>query len=400
MSWDSRRCSLDMPIPKAPDENSSLPTTDEDTVRDGSQEVPVTGRWCTGTRLLVAATAAWTMFFVLHILFTGRWWPWLVVEATPPLTAVAAPLLLLVVVPLARPVRSRLATMLVLLLLAGAYLADFGAGWTGAAAHNPQGTAVKVFAWSTDYWQMSDDKDAFYAFLRRQGADVYLLQEYLYWKGDQPIRIDDSARLRAEFPGYRLAVQGELLTLSRLPIVAAEHQRVPSTGTDWYWKATKVQRTDIQVGGRTVSFYNVHLPVPFRVGDNPLSSRFYRFLKGQGAWRIRELRKLRTDLTRNPHPAVVAGDFNSPWMKLSTLGAGTRGHSPTGSLLPARSWPISDYPLPRLWRLDWLYTSRGLVVSRYHFRDGGEAFSDHLGQEIRVVVPNETPSARPLFHRQ
>src|SRR4029079_17566395 len=117
--------------------------------------------------------------------------------------------------------------------------------WTGRAHADPAGTAVKVFAWSTDYWQMSDDQRAFYAFLRQQDADVYLLQEYLYWKGDDdPIRIDDSARLRAEFPGYQLVVDGELLTLSRLPVVATHHQRFPATGTDWYWKGTKFQRTD------------------------------------------------------------------------------------------------------------------------------------------------------------
>lgn len=377
--------------------NATAGAATADTVRDGPRGRPAAGRWCTGTRLLVAATAAWTVFLVLHVLFTGRWWPWLIVEATPPLTLMAVPLLLLVLVPLARPVRRWLAPVLVLLLLTGAQLAGYGPAWTGTAAGGPRGTAVKVFAWSTDYWRQSDDKDAFYAFLRRQHADVYLLQEYLYWKGeDQPIRIDDSARLRAQFPGYRLSVDGELLTLSRLPIVAAHHQRVSDAGTDWYWKGAKNQRTDIRVGGRTVSFYNVHLPVPFRIHGSPLSGRFYRFLKGQSTWRLRELRRLRTDLAATPHPAVVAGDFNSPWMELSSPGGGSRAHRPKGAVLPARSWPVSDYPLPRLWRLDWLYTTGGLSVPSYHF-GGGEAFSDHAAQQIRVVVPDETLSA-PSTH--
>jgi endonuclease/exonuclease/phosphatase family metal-dependent hydrolase len=327
------------------------------------------------------------MFLVLHILFTGRWWPWLIFEATPPLTMVTVPLLLLVVVPLARPVRRWLSVVLVLLLLVGAYLAGYGPGWTGTATGSPRGTAVKVFAWSTDYWQMSDDKDAFYAFLRRQNADVYLLQEYLYWKG-QPIRIDDSARLRAEFPDHQLSVDGELLTLSRLPIIAEHHQRVPSTGTDWYWKGTKAQRTDIRVGGRTVSFYNVHLPVPFRIDGNPFSGSFYQFLKEQSTWRLSELNKLRMDLTANPHPTVSAGDFNSPWMELSFLGAGTQVHSPTSSLSPPRTWSVSDdSALPRLWRLDWLFTTGGLAVSSYRLGNGGENLSDHAPQEFRVVVP-------------
>ena len=373
------------------------PTETPDIVRDDSHRRATTGRWCLGTRLLVAGTAAWTLFLVLHIAFTGRWWPWSVFAATPAPALIAVPLLLLVVTPLARPVRRRLSVVLVALLLAGAHLAGYGPGWTNGAAGDTRGTEVKVFAWSTDYWQMSDDKDAFYAFLRRQDADVYLLQEYLYWnegphrREDQPIRVDDSARLRAEFPGYRLSVEGELLTLSRLPVVADHHSRVPGTGTDWYWKGAKTQRTDLRVGGRTVSFYNVHLPVPFYIG-NPLSGRSYRFLKDHGVWWTGELRRLRADLAGNPPPAVVAGDFNTPWMKLSSLGAGAVTHSPAGSVLPPRSWPVSDYPLPRLWRLDWLFTTGDLAVPGYRF-GGGAAFSDHAAQEIRVVVPPPAGSA-------
>jgi endonuclease/exonuclease/phosphatase family metal-dependent hydrolase len=335
----------------------------------------------------VGATVLWAVLLVLHVLLAGRWWLWLVVEAVPPPVLVVVPLLLLAATPFARPVRRWLSAVLVVLLLAGAQLAGLFPGWPGGGDGTARGRTVKVFAWSTDYWQMSDDKEDFYAFLRRQDADVYLLQEYLYWEGDQPVRIDDTNRLHRELPGYRLSVEGELLTLSRLPVVAEHHRAVSGTGTDWYWKGAKTQRTDIRVGGRTVSFYNVHLPVPFRVGDNPLSGRFHRFLRDQYARRGQEVRALRSDLADNPHPAVVSGDFNSPWMgRVTRLGAGTRVHNPDGSPLSAFSWPVSDYPLPRLWRLDWLFTSGDLAVPGYRFH-GGETFSDHVGQEIRVVVP-------------
>ncbi|MPY49822.1 endonuclease/exonuclease/phosphatase family protein [Streptomyces acidicola] len=369
-------------------EPSALSDTDTGAGTDTGTGTRPRTRWCTGTRLLVGATAAWAVLLVLHVLLAGRWWPWLVAEAVPPLTLVAVPLLLLAVTPLARPVRRWLSAVLVVLLLAGAYLADLGPAW-GEGTDSARGTTVKVFAWSTDYWRMTDDTDDFYAFLRRQNADVYLLQEYLYWEGDQPVRIDDTARLRREFPGYSLSVEGELLTLSRLPVVAEHHRSVSGGGTDWYWKGSKTQRTDLRVDGRTVSFYNVHLPVPFRVGDNPLTGRFRGFLRDQYDRRERELRALRTDLADNPHPSVVAGDFNSPWMgRLLRLGAGSQAHRPEGSLLPALSWPVSDYPLPRLWRLDWLLTTGDLAVPAYRFH-GGEAFSDHVAQEIRVTVPDD-----------
>lgn len=338
----------------------------------------------------MAATVAWAVFLVLHVALAGQWWVWLVLEATPPVALVVVPVVLLAVTWFARLVRRKLAAVLVVLLLTGAYLAGYVPGWKGQAA-GVEGTGVKVFAWSTDYWRMSDDVDAFYDFLRRQDADVYLLQEYLYWEGDRPIRIDDTARLRAELPGYEASVDGELLTLTRLPIVATHHLPDPGTETGWYWQGRKSQRTDLRAGDRTISFYNVHLPVPFRIGDHPFSTRFYRFLHDQGTWRLRELDRLRADLAGNPHPAVVAGDFNSPWMELSPPGAGTRPHHPDGGRSSTPSWPVSDYPLPRLWRLDWLYTSGDLVVPGYRF-GGGEAFSDHAAQEIRILVP---PAVRP-----
>ncbi|MEW2121640.1 endonuclease/exonuclease/phosphatase family protein [Streptomyces sp. NPDC005474] len=372
-----------------PDQEPSLPPADG----PAGTASPPAGRRRRATRLLVAATAAWTFFLVLTVLLTGRWWPWYIVQNTPPLALVAVPLLLLLLllVPSARPVRLPLAAVLVVLLLAGAHLAGYGPGW-GTATANPPGTPVKVFVWSTRYWQMSDDKDAFYAFLRRQDSDVYLLQEYLYWQGDEPVRIDDSARLRTEFPGYRVSVEGELITLSRLPVVTAHHAPVSGGAYDWYWKGSKFQRTDIRVGGRTVSFYNVHLPVPFHLG-NPLKSSTYRALRDRGHWWTGELRKLRADLAANPHPAVVSGDFNSSWMKLSSLGAGTRLHSPDGSWLPPLSWPVSGFAYPRLWRLDWLFTNHDLAVSSDRF-GGGAEFSDHVAQEIRVVVPDRAPSAQ------
>ena len=53
-----------------------------------------------------------------------------------------------------------------LLWVAGGYLADFG--WADTSGSS-RGKEVKVFAWSADYWQMAaPNKDAFYAFLRRQ----------------------------------------------------------------------------------------------------------------------------------------------------------------------------------------------------------------------------------------
>lgn len=385
-----------MPAKRVPADSPSLPSADEEPVGNGPRELAVTGRWSRGTRVLVAATAAWAVFLVVHILLTGSWWPWVMFEVMPPLIMVAVPLLLLVFVPCVRPVRRWLSVILILLLLAGAYLAGYGRGWTGFPAGRPRGMVIKVFDWNTGYWEMEDDTAAFYAFLRRQDADVYLLQEHLYGirnntPYNQVLHVDDSARLHAVFPGYRIAFEGEFVTLSRLPIVTEHHQPVPSAGADWFWKGPKFQRTEIRVGGRTVSFYNVHLPAPLR-GGNPFSGGFYRRQEQQSIWRYENLRKLRTDLAGNPYPVVMAGDFNSPWTELYSFRPGTQAHSPPAPLSPPHTWPVSRFQLPTLWRLDWLYTVGDLAISNYHIA-GGETLSDHRAQRFRVVVPAGAPPA-------
>lgn len=373
---------------KARDDTRRTPSIDGETDPGDRRKSRSTDRRGKATRLIVAAAMAWTVFLALHLVFAGRWWPWSIFEMIPPLAAVVIPLLLLAAVPFARSVRTWLSPLLVLLLVLGAAVAGFGRGWTTTA--RSQGTAIKVFAWNADYWEMKDDETAFYAFLRKQRADIYLLQEHLYAIIKTPysevIRIDDSARLRAEFPGYRISVEGEFVTLSRLPIVAAYHQRFPNRGTDWFWKGWKFQRTDIRVGGRTVSFYNVHLPTPFLQG-NPLTEGFYRRQKSQSVWRLKELDLLRADLAANPHPIVMAGDFNSPWAEFYFPGTDLRVHSPTGSFVPSSTWQATDGPLPRLWRLDWLYTTNDLIIHGHRIGDGNEAFSDHAPQEFHVVVP-------------
>ncbi|MQS09309.1 endonuclease/exonuclease/phosphatase family protein [Streptomyces alkaliphilus] len=367
---------------------SGSPDPKADPTADGT---PTRTRWCAGTRLLVTAGALWTVFLALHLLLTDRWWRWLVVEATPPVAFLVIPLLLLAATPLARPVRRWLAPALLIHVLIGAHLTGYGPAWRGPDTAAAQGAAVgeeiTVFSWNADYWDMDDDPDAFHAYLREQDADVYLLQEYLHWEDEDPILIDDTERLREEFPEHEIVVEGELITLSRLPVVAVHHRSVPDRENAWYWEGRKTQRTDVLVGDTTLSLYNSHLPVPFRVGDNPLSERFHSFLANQFDWRTRELDWLREDLADNPHPALITGDFNSPWMgSLIDLGPGVRTHTPEGRLLPATTWPIADYPLPRLWRLDWLFTSGDLTLTGYRL-GGGAEFSDHRAQEIRLLVP-------------
>jgi endonuclease/exonuclease/phosphatase (EEP) superfamily protein YafD len=363
-----------------------MTSTEPSTVDSGPPLGALTGshrrvRWCLGTRLVVAATLAWTVFLVAHLLLAGHWWLWLLVEAMPPLTFLAVPLLLLAVAPLARPARRWLIAVLAVTLVIGAHLA--GINMRALAGTTPDSGAMKVFAWSTDIWDMADDPNHFFAYLRAQDADVYLLQEYLYWDNDA-ILVHDEARLRAEFPGYHIAVEGELLTLSRLPITT--HPRpVTQGGTDWYWQGNKAQRADVQIGDRVLSVYNVHLPVPYRLQFSPLTGTFYQFIRDEYAHRRSELASLRADLAGNRNPILVVGDFNTAWAgDLMPLGHGLRRQDPTDGFLPL-SWPTSTFWYPRLWRLDWAFATGDVQVNQYRFRPN-EGLSDHLAQELLISV--------------
>ena len=335
---------------------------------------------------------------MLHLLLSGRWWFWLLVEAVPPLALLVVPLVLLAAVPLAaRPVRRPMLVLLTATLLVGAPMAGVSPRILLPDA-SPPSDAVTVFSWNPEYWHQDDDPDHFYAYLRAQRADVYLLQEYLYYT-DRPVRIAELDRLRAEFPDYHIAVASELVTLSRLPVVASRpidasrwlspaNGSTPPAGTDWpeYW-TTKALRTDIQVGTTVVSFYNVHLAVQVEIDRNPLRADFYDFVRRQFHRRDAHVRALRADLADNPNPVLLSGDLNatSAMRELRRLGAGLRRHDPTsGSPVPT-SWPTRGVPLPRLWRLDWTFTRGEVTVHRYRFVDE-EGLSDHRPQRLSISV--------------
>jgi endonuclease/exonuclease/phosphatase (EEP) superfamily protein YafD len=352
--------------------------------------------WCRATWALVATTGAWLSFVGLQWLLTGRWWLWLLPDLLPPLTFLLVPLLLVAALPAARLLGRRVPVTATRLVLAGA-VAAAALGWpyNGLDVHSgPAGTGagLRVFAWNTGYWGQDVPRDRFYAFLRDRHADVYLLQEYLHWDEaaglDGARQVDDEAALRSAFPGYAIASRGELLTLSRLPIVAS-----PPVGPDrdlagvaagfgQVFATAKVLRTDLDAGGgQIISAYNVHLPVHI---DLAVSRRFFALIRERDAGRQRQLAGLRADLAANHRPGIVAGDFNtSPAMgDLAALRASL--HDANTALYPG-SWPAG---LP-LWRIDWTFTTAGLTAEDYRLV-APDGLSDHRAQQLRIVLKGQS----------
>jgi hypothetical protein len=111
-----------------------------------------------------------------------------------------------------------------------------GACRQGSGGSLPRG--ISVLSWNTQYWDQ--DSPDLYEFLTAKDADIHVLQERLHGSHYSPRQVPDLARLREEFPGHHIAAAGELITLSRFPIVGA-----PRPATDWTaeYHAVKVLRS-------------------------------------------------------------------------------------------------------------------------------------------------------------
>ncbi|WP_062352217.1 endonuclease/exonuclease/phosphatase family protein [Herbidospora yilanensis] len=330
------------------------------------------------------AAAGWLGFVILHHLLTGRFWVWLIPDMIPPALYLAVPVTILA----AARCRGRAALLAAGSLLLGAAHAGLNPAALTAPDGPPPPGAVRVFSWNTEYWHQDDDPRAFYRFLTDQHADVYVLQEYLNWVGDQPREAGDLAALRREFPGYHLAAEGELVTLSRFPVTAVRRVGpAADLGPRPSWRAAfdlaKILRTDLRIGASTLSVYNVHVPAQYVLNENPFTARFYTELRGRGERRAAQFGGLLADLAANPAAALVSGDFNSTgamgelrplFDRLTSANTANRAIYPT-------SWYAGVLPL---WQLDWTFTT-GVTVHTSELADP-RGLSDHRAQSLAITM--------------
>ncbi|MFY1632105.1 endonuclease/exonuclease/phosphatase family protein [Solwaraspora sp. WMMB335] len=349
------------------------------------------GRWWRRWlgRVFVTGSALWLVFVFVHLALSGRVWWWLLAGLLPPITFLAVPLLFAAAAAGCWRTRRPAALLCTLALIAGAPLAGINLPGPLRPAQPVPSDALRVVAWNTGYWHPAGAGDDFYHLLRANRADVYLLQEYIAETDGRIVPIDELDRLRRELPGYHVAQVGELVTLSRFPIVgeiALSADGLPPAPDDFtdFWRY-QVLRTDLQVGDEVLSVYNAHLPVPLWAGGPGLfTGQFHRSIREQHARRVPQFEALATDVETNDHPVVLAGDLNT------TAAMGDIRRLPDGlrdavtanrSLYPA-SWPVAQ---TSLWRLDWALVSPQITVHRHEFSEPA-GLSDHRLQSIWVTL--------------
>jgi hypothetical protein len=335
-------------------------------------EVTRPSRW---RRSLIVVASAWTLFVLLNLLLSGRWWPWLLFSLVPPIVYPAGSVVLLLVAALPRRLRSMAS---IALSIVAVVLACPQSGLLPQALwyQAPQaGEQVRVVGWNTEYWDQGEDRSAFYSRLRRLDADVYLLSEYLNFTGGRIVPIDDRDALDQAFPGYHIIVKGQLVTVSRLPVVG-----VPGTSDQ------DLLRVDVRTPhGVRFSTYNLHVPAQLDPTSSPLSSRFYTTLRQRAHDRGHTYRALRGSAEADHSPGVIAGDLNTTASMgdlREAAGLGEDAARAGGDVYPL-SWN-AHHPI-RLWKLDWMFTRNGLRARHYGLLDP-QGTSDHRVQLMDCLV--------------
>lgn len=309
-----------------------------------------------------------TALLVFQNLLAGHAWWWSPMSAVPPWGWLFIPLFALVVFCFRRKNIILLACGIIGLLLAmGQSDINFGAFWNRPPT--AQENAITIFSWNSLAWKQGD-RQKWLDYVASHQADVVFLQEIIQprtWDTPYP------TELTARFPGYRLIPHGEWLTITKLPVVGVYGAR------DQYWL-----RVDVDMNGKRVSLYNVHIPVHM---DPALALRdpgkFFEDMHERNALRDRQFALLEKELRSNDYPKIIAGDFNS------TRSMGALGYyygnftdvSSLGTDLFPATW--GDFGI-NFWRIDWAFVSKDLKAVAYQIapRSG---ISDHAAQIFQVT---------------
>ena len=362
----------------------------------------------TGRILFTMMSGLWFVFMVCHVIFTGKISLWNFFGSLPTVLFGLISLLFLLV-ELAWKRRSGWGILLASFsLILGITQIDLNVHMNPESKQVSQrqgSTRIKIFNWNTNCWDQHKSKDKFYQFLKKQQADIYILQEYLHgsidWSDPKvdkskemvdrsklfricsvvpgfPIHylaIDDRERLRKEFPGYEIRTDLQFVVISRFPIL--------SSHADY---SEQYAVTDVNINGRPVRLFNIHILLHIEP-ENPLKPYFYQALHRRFLARQLAFKNLKADISSTKIDYLIAGDFNS-----------TKAMGVMNDLLQthndAAQYSTSLFPLTfefggvRWWRFDYELTpktnSNIRILSYQNLEHYG--LSDHNPQSLIVNI--------------
>ncbi|GGM13190.1 endonuclease/exonuclease/phosphatase family protein [Deinococcus aerophilus] len=233
-------------------------------------------------------------------------------------------------------------------------------------------------------WDAAAQASELAGMARRQGADIIALQEARKKNQDGSAY---AASLRAAFPGWTLVRQGELLTLSRLPIVKTSVVALQDS-------RHLLLVTRIQTDSGPLTVVNVHLPTLALLPRAQLPGD-PKTLRERVKWRLgirqalpRALDSVQADAAG---PLVLAGDLNAPaWGELHAL---LRQRGLQDAFREAGSgFGFTFRAGLGFLRLDYVWGQDVRFIKTRALSDG--VTSDHRVLLVRLALPAEPTTAR------
>lgn len=230
------------------------------------------------------------------------------------------------------------------------------------------GAPVRVMTWNAHH--LAGGRDRVIDAIARYHPDIVCLQEA------RELPLIHAGWLQHFFPGWTMAKGGEVVVLSRYPVIGA--QRYPTTG------GRVMLAARLEVNGTPLTVINVHYATSSDASSltNHAHSR-RAYLRETVAIRAVQTQKLLDIAAQAGTNVVIAGDFNTPprgqsYRRIArqypdafrTTGIGI------GYTYPAR------FPLERI---DHLFASSTIVIQ--HCICGSTTASDHLPVIVDMQLP-------------
>jgi endonuclease/exonuclease/phosphatase family metal-dependent hydrolase len=275
---------------------------------------------------ITVVSVGWLAFTVSHIILTGKIYLWNFPSSLPTFFFILIPLFLLTCMVLWKKRKLSCILIVVLSLLLGITQLDINIfRMKTYELQTNEYTPVKIFNWNTNCWDQHKNRKQFFDFLKKQQADIYILQEYLHLmdSGIEPTQedierlklfsicpavpgfpaiyqpVNDIQVIKKEFSGYYVATDNQFVIISRFPIKASHVDC-----------SQQYSVSDIDIQGRLVRFFNVHMLLHIEPGS-PFKPYFYEMLNRRFKARQLGFKNLKEDIKKTNGDYFISGDFNS-----------------------------------------------------------------------------------------
>ncbi len=351
--------------------------------------------------LVVSLAGLWVLFMIFFLVAAGSFSLMSLPGSTPPFVFLLVPVVLGLLTAVGSRKRWAMALPLVGFLLGTTQL-DVNWKPLPVSVADADAKELAVFNWNSLMWDEKKDKAAFYQFLQKQNADIYLLQEVLYSASEHDVEsdarlnrpaipistvipgldadyltFDKTPEILSYFPGYHLVHQQQFLILSRYPIHNA-----------YLDPSDQFQVADVQIGEHALRLFNVHIALHIEFKD-PLTRDFYEALDRR--FRVRDIAfdRLHTAIKKTQQDYIIAGDFNSP-KPMGTMRTLTKQQVDLFRYGQERLPVTFEFNGLRWWRFDYVFANPDHRFQVLGFENIPiEALSDHNAQKITLQYLTE-----------